>query len=85
MTLSYPPPWQDVSTLCAHLCISPNTVDAWVKQGWLPAPRNVGGKRLWRWADVDKRLAGGDEQGNTDPATLAGRIRDATKAASQAR
>jgi hypothetical protein len=30
-TLPYPPPYQDIDVLCAHLCISPSTVEAWMR------------------------------------------------------
>jgi hypothetical protein len=82
--LPYPPPWQDIATLCAHICVSPNTVDAWVKAGWLPAPKMVGGKRLWKWSEVDRLLGSGDDDAPT-PENLAERIRHATKAAAQGR
>jgi hypothetical protein len=58
-TLPYPPPWQDAPTLCAHLCISEGTIDNWVRLGILPAARMVGGKRMWKWSEVDRLLAGG--------------------------
>jgi hypothetical protein len=44
--LPYPPPWQDLPTLCEHISVSPNTIDTWVSQGILPPPRERGGKRL---------------------------------------
>ena len=58
MTSHYIPPWQDISTLCANVCASERTIDAWVRQGLLPPPRMVGGKRLWKWADVEARTRG---------------------------
>lgn len=75
--LPYPPPWQDTATLAAHLCISDRTVDRWVQEGILPAPRMRGGKRLWRWSEVETRLDRGD--GDADP--VAERIRKATQEA----
>lgn len=57
--LAYPPPWMDMPTLCAHICVSDRTVDAWVKQGILPSPYPRGGKNMWRWAEVDEYLAHG--------------------------
>ena len=54
--LPYPPPWQDVATLCAHLCISDATVENWVRHGILPAPRMIGGKRMWKWSEVEEKL-----------------------------
>lgn len=56
MTLPYPPPWQDAPTLCAHLCISESTIDNWVRDGNLPPARKIGGKRMWRWSEVEQFL-----------------------------
>lgn len=75
--LPYPPPWQDLPTLCEHISVSPNTIDTWVSQGILPPPRDRGGKRLWKWSEVDEKLTFG--AGSPDP--IADRIRDATRAA----
>lgn len=58
MTLPYPPPYQDLATLAAHLCLGERTVERWVQQGKLPQPCTAqGDKRLWRWKDVEKHLA----------------------------
>lgn len=67
------PPWQDAPTLCANICISPCTLDNWVQQGLLPPPKKVGGKRLWKWVDVERHLEGT----GVDP--LAERVHNATK------
>jgi len=56
--LPYPPPWQDAPTLCAHLCISDTTLDAWVRQDILPPAKVRGGKRMWEWAEVEGRMRG---------------------------
>jgi len=77
MTLPYPPPWMDKATLCANICASDRTVDAWVEQGILPAPRKRGGKLMWRWAEVDERLTVGGSSSDD----LAERIRDASRRA----
>jgi hypothetical protein len=50
--LPYPAPWQDMPTLCAHICASPNTVESWVAKGVLPAPVKRGGKQMWEWEQV---------------------------------
>ena len=52
------PPYQDITTLTANLCISERTVDMWTKQGILPPPKNKGGKRLWKWTEVEAYLDG---------------------------
>ena len=79
MTLPYPPPWMDAATLAAHLCISTNTVDAWVKQAILPPARMVGGKRMWKFSEVEASLQG--STGVVSEGDLVGRVFHATKAA----
>lgn len=80
MTLPYPPPWQDAPTLCAHLCISESTLDNWIRDGILPPAQKIGGKRMWKWSDVDALLSG--RAGIVpDADTLKQRIFHATKAA----
>ena len=76
--LPYPPPWQDCATVCAHLCISESTLDNWIKREILPAARMVGGKRMWKWAEIERAL---DGEGDTLEQDLASRIYHATKAA----
>ena len=77
--LPYPPPWQDISTLCAHICVSAPTVDAWMKQGILPPPRLRGGKRLWKWAEVEAWLDSGRDgvamSGSPDAARITTNVR----------
>ena len=85
MTLSYPPPWMDISTLCAHICVSAPTVDAWVRQGLLPPPRLVGGKRMWKWKDVDRCLEGEPDSVAASPGSDIERVRNATRQAAGAK
>jgi hypothetical protein len=51
MTLALPrghvPAWVDKARLCAETCLSPDTVDAWVRLGLLPVGRKRGGKTMW--------------------------------------
>ena len=77
--LPYPPPWQDAATLCAHLCISEGTLDNWVRQEILPAPRMRGGKRMWNWAEVNRKMDG--NLGTMEEETLAEKVRHATRQA----
>jgi predicted site-specific integrase-resolvase len=56
--LPYPPPWQDAETLCAHVCIGERTLDAWVRQGILPPAKMRGGKRMWKWSEVERYMEG---------------------------
>ena len=74
MTLPYPPPWQDKATLCAHICVCPDTVDTWVKEKILPPPRKKRGKWMWKWAEVDAKLSEDDGE-----AVTAERVRNATQ------
>jgi hypothetical protein len=64
--------------LCANLDTSERTIEAWVKEGWLPPPRLIKGKRLWKWADVEAYL-----EGRAGPSLVSGdeleRIRNAAK------
>ena len=76
------PPWQDMPTLCAHICVSPNTVETWVTQGILPPPRKRGGKLMWKWSEVDDLLTNGDVR---SPDTQADRIKNATRRAIESR
>jgi excisionase family DNA binding protein len=58
MSLPYPPPYQDIATLSEHTTLAPRTIEMWVKEGKLPPPRVRGGKRLWKWTDVERYLDG---------------------------
>ena len=78
----YPPPWQDIATLCAHICISQTTVDTWVAQGILPPPRKRGGKLMWKWDEVDEYLTNGKPGG---PDAKADEIKNATRRAAESR
>ena len=75
--LNYPPPWQDMVTLCKHTCLSETTVENWVSQGILPPPRKHGGKLMWKWAEVDEKLT--NTPAGSSPDALAERIRNGTK------
>ena len=69
------PPWMDMATLCEHICVAANTVDNWVAQGILPAPRKRGGKLMWKWLEVDDYLT----NGKPGTGSLAERVRDGTR------
>lgn len=53
------PAWVDKARLCQEICACDATIDAWVKLGILPPARKRGGKLMWKWAEVDKRLEDG--------------------------
>lgn len=81
--LPYPPPYQDIATLGAHLCLSTDTIDKMVREGRLPPPKNRHGKRLWKWSEVEKYLDDPDREALADD--LGNRIMEATRAAANAR
>lgn len=81
--LPYPPPWQDAPTLCAHLCISEGTLDNWIKQGILPPAKPRGGKRMWKWVEVEAYMEG--DSAIVPEQDLAQRVYHATRQASTAR
>jgi hypothetical protein len=79
--LPYPPPWQDASTLCAHICISEGTLDNWVRLGLLPPPKPIGGKRMWKWTEVERYLENEGGLVPSSPGAEAERIMRATREA----
>jgi predicted DNA-binding transcriptional regulator AlpA len=79
--LPYPPPFMDLPTLAQHICAGESTIEAWVKQGIFPKPRKIGGKNLWSWKEVERHLAGMNDQAASLLDEEAQRIRDATRAA----
>lgn len=81
MTLPYPPPFQDLATLSAHISVAESTIENWVKLGLFPLPKKVGGKRLWQWKEVEQHLARRGDNGSPSADEQADRIRAATKAA----
>jgi hypothetical protein len=80
MTLPYPPPYQDIATLSEHICAAESTIENWVKMGLFPAPKKVGGKRLWQWKEVERHLAANGE-GVPTLDQVAERITNATRQA----
>ena len=80
MSLPYPPPYQDLATLSAHICASESAIENWVRLGLFPPPRKVGGKRLWSWSEVERHLAA-NQLIASSPDELAERIKNGTKQA----
>jgi len=73
----------DIATLSAHICLSENTIEKMVRQGTLPPPKQPGGKRLWKWKDVERYLEGEQDDVSPSPDDVAERIRNATRSAAQ--
>jgi predicted DNA-binding transcriptional regulator AlpA len=83
MTLPYPPPFQDLETLAEHICVGQSTIENWVRTGLFPAPKKIGGKRLWEWKAVTRHLANSANPGAASLDQQAEAIRNATRAAAQ--
>jgi predicted DNA-binding transcriptional regulator AlpA len=81
MSLAYPPPYQDLRTLAEHICTGESTIENWVRLGQFPAPRKIGGKRLWKWKDIERHLAGDGDTVAASTDRLAEAITNATRAA----
>jgi hypothetical protein len=81
MTLPYPPPFQDLATLSAHICAAESTIENWVRLGLFPEPKKVGGKRLWSWNEVERHLAKIGEIAAASPDELAERVKNGTRQA----
>lgn len=73
------PAYLDIARLCEELCIGERTADVWVKQNLLPAPRLRGGKRLWKWKEVEQYLDGAAGLVPSSPDELATQITEATR------
>ncbi len=55
--LPYPPPYQDIRTVAAHISLSEDTIERLVTQGKFPAPRRViDGNRIWSWNDISTHI-----------------------------
>ena len=79
----FTPLYLDMAGMVRNLHASERSIETYVKQGLLPAPKRLGGKRIWLTTDVIAAIDGNSETGlSNDP--LAERIRDATKAAARA-
>lgn len=74
--MTYPPPWQDKTTLCRHVCSCPRTVDKWVLEGILPPPRRMRGRLMWKWSEVDEYLS---RHGSSPEEALAERVKNGTR------
>jgi len=50
------PAYMDLHALAYTLSVSPRTIETWVARRMLPPPLETGGKRLWRWKDVEAAM-----------------------------
>jgi hypothetical protein len=79
--LPYPPPFQDLTTLAKHICASESTIENWVKMGIFPKPKLQGGKRMWKWKDVERHFDGDSLNDHNEPVDLVARIKNGTRKA----
>ena len=82
--LPYPPSWLDIAGLCQYFPISEASVDTYVKKYGFPPARMRGGKRVWKYAEVDAWYAGDDSIVPADD-DVARQVYDATRKAVNAR
>lgn len=75
------PAYVDREIGAAELRISPETWDNWVDRGILPppAPGFPSSTPRWRWADVDRKLAGQSVSDADQFVAAAGRLNGASK------
>ena len=57
------PKYADMATLARNLCAGESTIEALVKQGKFPQPYHRGGKRLWKWSEVEATIAASRDNG----------------------
>lgn len=77
MTLPYPPPFMDLATLAAHLCMGESTIEDHVRRGIFPPPIKQGTKNLWSWKAVQKHL---EPRGKEAPLSPGQQLEDITNA-----
>lgn len=78
------PRYADLATLARNLCAGESTIEALVRQGKFPQPYHLGGKRLWKWSEVEATIAASREKDSMAvlPATEEG-IREAARRVSR--
>jgi len=79
--LPYPPPFQDLATLAQHICAGESTIENWVRMGIFPKPKLQGGKRMWKWKDVERHFDGDSASEHSESVDLVGRIKHGTRKA----
>ena len=73
--LPYPPPYQDLQMVAAHLGKSERTILSWVAMGQFPAPKKtVGATKFWAWSDIRDFF-----EGRAVDLETPGRIKNATE------
>jgi len=73
------PKYADMATLARNLCAGESTIEALVRQGKFPQPYHLGGKRLWKWSEVEATIAASRTQGTVVLPATEGGIREAAR------
>lgn len=79
MTLPYPPPYMDLPTLAAHLCMGESTIEDHVRRGIFPPPIKQGTKNLWSWKSIQRHLEPRGKEAPLSPAQPKKGIADAVR------
>lgn len=73
----------DMATLSERICCGESTIEGWIRRGLFPEGKMIGGKRLWRWKDVERHLAPDGDKSAASRVPTAEEITNATRAARQ--
>jgi len=73
------PKYADLATLARNLCAGESTIEALVRQGKFPQPYHLGGKRLWKWSEVEATIAASRTQDTVVLPATEGGIREAAR------
>ena len=73
------PKYADLATLARNLCAGESTIEALVRQGKFPQPYHLGGKRLWKWSEVEATIAASRTQDVAVLPATEGGIREAAR------
>lgn len=76
------PAYVDLHRLAYELSWGESTIEAKVRLGQFPKPRNKGGKRTWKWSEVEKFMDAPDDDG---PGDELAQLRESAKRVSHGR
>lgn len=62
------PPYQDLETLAAHVCMGTSTIEDHIRRGMFPPHSKMqGGKKFWSWKIVERHMDGEDKEAPLSP------------------
>ena len=79
------PPFQDIATLAANLCVHPRTITKWVEDKKFPQPIRLNGRVLWDWRKVERYITGKSQDVGQTEAEKLECITNATRTATERR